>query len=51
MKSDDWCALIFVAVLLGGATLGGLALYAKISTCGWKGLFVECRIMDCPRAN
>jgi hypothetical protein len=24
-------------------------IYAKVSTCGWKGLFVECRIMESPR--
>lgn len=33
-----------VGVIL--AALLGLALYAHISTCGWKALFVECRISE-----
>jgi len=23
--------------------------YAQVSTCGWKGLFVECRIQECAK--
>ena len=26
-----------------------LYVWSHLSICGWKGLFVECRIMDCPK--
>ena len=38
---------VFLSLPVGGA----LVVYAKVSVCGWKGLFVECRIMDCPAAR
>ena len=42
-------ALLIWAVVLAMPVIGALVIYAKVDTCGWKGLFVECRIMDCPK--
>lgn len=42
-------ALFLWLLLLSPFILGGLWVYTHVSACGWKGLFVECRIMDCPK--
>lgn len=45
--------VIFGAIIFGRvATIVSLPLAyvtAIYSTCGWKGFFVECRIVDCPK--
>jgi len=38
---------IYVAVFNACVVLPSLWVYAQMSTCGWKGLFVECRIQEC----
>ena len=49
----DWVGailgMIFGLVILSAVVVPMLWVYSTISTCGWKGLFVECRIMDCPK--
>lgn len=37
--------LIFVFVIVFVLPVGWLA--ATLSACGWKGLFIECRVMEC----
>jgi len=38
---------IYVTVFVGCFALPSFWVYAQVSTCGWKGLFVECRIQEC----
>lgn len=37
---------LFVVVFVIAISILFLRLYATVSTCGWKGLFVECRITE-----
>lgn len=39
--------LIVVVVVVFVLPIGWLA--ATLSACGWKGLFVECRVMECSK--
>jgi hypothetical protein len=38
-------ALVY-GVIIAALCLPVLHLYANVSTCGWKALFVECRIVS-----
>ena len=38
-----WIACL-LAMTLGVFAVIGLGLYAHLDACGWRGLFVECRI-------
>lgn len=38
--------LFMVIVVLAFLAWPVVHIYATVSTCGWKGLFVECRIVD-----
>ena len=40
---------IYVTVFVVCFVLPSVWVYAQVSTCGWKGLFVECRIQECAR--
>ena len=40
---------IYVGFFILGVVLPSVWVYARVSTCGWKGLFVECRIQECAR--
>jgi ABC-type glycerol-3-phosphate transport system permease component len=43
-----WRDLFLIAVLLAGFitpfAIIGVGMYATIDACGWRGLFVQCRI-------
>ena len=43
MKSS----IIAVVILILPLVLGALFVYSKVDACGWRGLFVECRIVEC----
>jgi hypothetical protein len=45
-RASDWIPVIIVAILIA---MPSVWAYARISTCGWKGLFVECRIVECAK--
>jgi hypothetical protein len=38
---------IYVALFALFVVVPSVWVYAQVSTCGWKGLFVECRIQEC----
>jgi len=40
-----WVIVVLVAIIL--VSIPVLWVTATISACGWKGLFVECRIWEC----
>lgn len=43
IKEALW-QLAFVGLIVGLFSIPVLAVYARVSECGWKSLFVECRI-------
>ena len=46
MKFAEWAVLVFVVLMVA---IPVLWVTAHLQVCGWKGLFVECRIMDCQK--
>lgn len=46
---ENFVALLIIGAVASLPIIFVVGIYAKVSTCGWKGLFVECRIMDCPK--
>ena len=40
---------LYIAVFFAAVSFPFFWAYATVSSCGWKGLFVECRIQDCPK--
>lgn len=46
---DALGALLLVAFVMGFLSIPVWWVYATVSECGWKGLFVECRIEARPK--
>ena len=50
MRKDDIALLVMLVVFISAfAVVPVMWFYSTVDTCGWKGLFVQCRITDCPK--